>query len=98
MTFSWTPMDEAGLYHLNITRPTGNIVTFETDGTTRDRYMEAFGRAGEFQWIVAALNANGDKICSSDFFTFTKPQTPVNAPQGDGGVIDDSGEGSVDKG
>lgn len=67
VTFSWTPMDEANLYHLNIILPTGASVTFETDGATRDRYMAAFGMAGEFRWNVTALNADGEEICSSDW-------------------------------
>ena len=85
VTFSWTPLDGASRYLLNIILPSGNIVTFETDGTTRDRYMEAFTRNGGYQWNMTALAADGSQICSSDFFTFTKPAMPENAPQGDGG-------------
>ena len=71
VTFEWSEIEGADTYNLNFTLPSGDIVTFETDGTTRDRYMEGFGMAGEFEWNVTALN-NGEGICRSDFFTFSK--------------------------
>ena len=75
VTFEWTALEDAEIYLLNFTLPTGDIVTFETDGTTRDRYMEAFSMAGEFEWNVTALN-NSEKLCNSDFYVFTKSQKP----------------------
>jgi hypothetical protein len=48
VTFSWTPIDEAGKYVLNIILPSGEIIPFETDQTFRDRYMEAFVAGGEY--------------------------------------------------
>jgi hypothetical protein len=73
VTFSWTPMNEAGSYVLNIILPSGDIVPFETDQTFRDRYMEAFVAGGEYQWQVVAQGANGSEICVSEVATFDKP-------------------------
>jgi len=73
VTFEWTALEGADVYLLTFTLPPDDEVIFETDGTTRDRYMEAFGMAGEFEWNVSALNADGLELCQSDFFTFTKP-------------------------
>ena len=84
VTFEWTALDGADSYLQNFTLPSGDIVTFKTDGTTRDRYMEAFVQAGEYRWNVTALAAAGNQMCSSEFFTFTKTTTG-NAPPGDSG-------------
>ena len=86
--FSWTEMPNAASYILNITMPSKDIVTFESEETEITRYIEAFTQGGEYKWNVTTLNATGEEICSSDFFVFTKPetpQTPENKTQGDGG-------------
>lgn len=85
VTFEWTALEGADTYLLTFTPPNDEIITFETDDTTRDRYMEAFVQNGEYQWTVTALAGDRNQICSSDFFIFTKP-TSENAPQVDGGV------------
>ncbi len=89
VTFSWTPMDEAGNYVLNIILPSGETVSFETDQTFRDRYMEAFVAGGEYQWQVVAQNLDGSEICVSEVATFDKPA--YEKPKGDGGGNDGSG-------
>lgn len=86
VTFSWTPMDEAGKYVLNIILPTGNIVPFETDQTFRDRYMEAFVAGGEYQWQVVAQGKDGSEICVSEVARFDKPSyVPPKQPNAGGG-------------
>ncbi len=72
--FLWTAMDDAATYLLNITLPFGNITTFESETTEITRYIEAFTQGGEYQWNVTALNAAGEEVCSSDFFTFDTPK------------------------
>ncbi|MBC8336543.1 MAG: hypothetical protein ISR59_10075 [Anaerolineales bacterium] len=95
VTFTWTALDEAELYILNFIFPDGLALEFETAETSKNRYMEAFSmhpaynQGGEHQWNVTTLNADGEEICNSDFFTFTKP---TNAPQD--GSDGDSGDGS----
>ncbi|MBT7188623.1 MAG: hypothetical protein HN916_00370 [Anaerolineae bacterium] len=91
VVFSWTAHDSAESYSLNFIFPDGLTLEFATNETTKNRYMDgfsmhpAYNQSGEHQWNVTALNAAGEEICQSDFFTFTKPQTPENKPQGDGG-------------
>jgi hypothetical protein len=63
-------MNEAGSYVLNIIFPSGETVTFETDQTFRDRYMEAFAAGGEYKWQVTAQGADGNEICISQAFAF----------------------------
>jgi hypothetical protein len=92
LTFSWTPMDEAGNYILNIILPSGEIVPFETDQTFRDRYMEAFVAGGEYQWQVIAQNTDGSEICVSEVSTFDKPV--YEKPKSGGGGGDGSGGGN----
>jgi hypothetical protein len=91
VTFSWTPMDEAGKYILNIILPTGDIVPFETDQTIYDRYMEAFTIGGEYQWQVVAQGADGSEICVSEIAKFEK--SAYNPPKDNG-----NGEGNEDGG
>ena len=100
VTFSWTPIDEAGKYVLNIILPSGNIVPFETDQTFRDRYMEAFVAGGEYQWQVIAQDANGSEICISEVATFEKPayQQPSSNTGGDDGGNGNGGSGGGDSG
>jgi hypothetical protein len=93
VTFSWTPMDKAGSYLLEIILPSGETVSFETDQTFRDRYMEAFVAGGEYQWRVIALGADGSEICVSKVSTFDKPT--YEKPK-DGGGNDGSGESSAE--
>ena len=100
VTFSWTPMDEAGNYVLNIILPSGETVSFETDQTFRDRYMEAFVAGGEYQWQVIAQDANGSEICISEVATFEKPayQQPSSNTGGDDGGNGNGGSGGGDSG
>ena len=96
VTFSWTPMNEAGKYVLNIILPSGDIVLFETDQTFHDQYMEAFSIGGEYQWQVVAQGEDGSEICVSEIVKFNKsaytpPQNSINSGSNDGGENGDNG-------
>ena len=91
VTFEWEPVDGAENYILKFTLPGGAIVEFETDETTKDRYMEAFGVSGEFEWNVIAFDLNGSEICISEIALFTKPTVGNNSGGGDGGSDDGFG-------
>jgi hypothetical protein len=73
VTFSWTPVDGADIYVLNIILPSGNVVPFETDQAFHDRYMEAFAAGGEYQWQVIVQDTDGSQICVSEVAKFDKP-------------------------
>ena len=72
VTFSWTAMDETGKYVLNIILPSGDIVSFETNQTFHNQYMEAFSMGGEYQWQVVAQGIDGSEICVSEVAKFDK--------------------------
>ncbi|MBT3190725.1 MAG: hypothetical protein HN736_04305 [Anaerolineae bacterium] len=97
--FSWTPLDDAETYSLNFIFPDGLTLRFETNKTTKNRYMDgfsmhpAYNQSGEHQWYVTALNAASEGLCQSDFFIFTKPVLG-NAPQGD----NDGSDGGLGEG
>jgi hypothetical protein len=93
VTFSWTPMDEAGNYVLNIILPSGEIVPFETDQTFRDRFMEAFVAGGEYEWQVVAQGVDGSEICVSEVATFEKPAYIKTNDGGNGGNAGSGGDG-----
>ncbi len=83
VTFSWTPVNEATFYALNIMLPSGELVSFETKQTFRDQYMEAFSAGGNYQWKVIAEDRKRNEICSSEPAAFSKssykqPKQPNN--------------------
>ena len=98
VVFSWTANEEAESYSLNFIFPDGLTLNFTTDETSKNRYMDgfsmhpAYSQSGEHQWNVTALNAAGEEICQSDFFTFTKPVVgSTSQDNGGGGDNGDSG-------
>lgn len=101
VTFEWSALEGADSYLLIFTLSSGESVAFETDGTTRERYMEAFPQGGAYQWNVAALDAEGETLCDSDFFTFAKPVSvtvPENVPQAGDGEAQEKNDGNNDGG
>lgn len=83
VTFSWTMVNEATFYALDIVLPSGQTVSFETKQTFRDQYMEAFSEGGNYQWKVIAQDRKRNEICSSEPATFSKssykqPKQPKN--------------------
>jgi hypothetical protein len=97
VVFSWTTHSEADSYSLNFVFPDGLELNFAADETTKNRYMDgfsmhpAYNQSGEHQWNVSALNAAGEEICQSEFFTFTKPalgNTSQDNGGGDGACVD----------
>jgi hypothetical protein len=75
VTFSWEPMQNAALYKLNIVLPSNDIASFDLDKTKRDQYIEMFSAGGEYHWQVIAIDADGNKICTSTLFSFSKLET-----------------------
>jgi hypothetical protein len=74
VTFSWEAMPGAENYKLEIILPTNQPVVFETPKTSRDQYIEVITMGGVFHWQVTALDANSSIICTTEPFTFTKPE------------------------
>lgn|GEM_PF-1441562 len=85
VTFSWEEMMGAASYQLQITLPTGQVISFETDKTSRDQYLEALKMAGGFQWQVVAVDSTSAVICVAEPFTFEKEKAPVQNNDGGGG-------------
>ena len=77
VTFSWEAMPGAIGYKLEITFPTGQNISFDTQGLSRDQYLEAFKMAGVFHWKVTAFGANSVMLCTAEPFTFEKEKVPV---------------------
>ncbi len=73
--FSWDPKDGASKYILTINYPNGAMAIFETSDTNITRYMESMPPGGSYSWNIAALDANGHTICTTDPQTFTKLET-----------------------
>ncbi len=73
--FSWNSYSGAAKYQLQVISINGAINTFETNGTSLRLYIENLPAAGTYSWQVSALDAQGQVICRSASFTFTKPLT-----------------------
>jgi hypothetical protein len=85
--FSWSPVQGAASYRLEITLPFNQTVFFDTTETGRVQYIEVLAMGGQFQWRVTAYDANGVSIGSSDPFKFEKPKyiPPGQIPNKHGG-------------
>ena len=81
---------------MKFTLPGGTVVEFETDETTKDRYMESFGVGGEFEWNVIAFDVVGSEICISESALFTKPSSGNNNGDGGGGSGGAGGDWDVE--
>jgi hypothetical protein len=97
VTFSWEPMPGAESYKLEITLPTGQVISFDTNGVSRDQYLEAIKMAGLFQWQVTAFDSKGTVICIAEPFTFEKEKTPAQNNGGGGDTAGGTGtsDGSI---
>lgn len=73
--FTWSAHPQAAKYIINFRSPNGFLTSIPEMGTSHTRYMESLPMPGDHTWWVTALNAAGQEICSSDPFTFKKPQT-----------------------
>ena len=80
ITFLWNDQPGASAYRLEIIPPDGKMVTFTEAETVHNQYAESLPWGGEHTWQVVALDANGNAICTSKSFTFTKPKPPPIAP------------------
>lgn len=98
ITFSWEPISGADRYLLEISLPNGTVVPFETQLTYRDQYIEAITLGGTFTWQVTALDAYGILICSTESFTFEKPEYAQPKSNGGGGNNEGDGGGNTTSG
>ncbi len=85
VTFSWESMPGAASYKLEITIPTGQVISFDTNNTSRDQYLEAIKMAGLFQWQAVAFDSTSAVICVAEPFIFEKEKVPAQNNGGGGG-------------
>ncbi|MCS7010863.1 MAG: FecR family protein [Anaerolineales bacterium] len=85
--FTWSAHPQAARYLINFVSPNGFLTTIPEISTTHTRYMESLPMAGQHTWWVTVLDSSLREICSSQHFTFTKPQTkPTAGPTKPGNV------------
>jgi hypothetical protein len=74
--FEWENQLGADFYILTFIYPDGLTVSdFKSNEPVLTRYAESMHGNGKYEWGVAAYGPNGDKICGSDIFTFSKPES-----------------------
>jgi hypothetical protein len=74
ITFSWQSVEGAANYRVDVLVPVGQTVTFNFNETSRDIYMQNIQLPGRYEWQVTAEDANGSAICSSETFSFERPE------------------------
>ena len=74
VTFEWESQPGAQSYVMTFLDSSGGRAKIETTETSDTRYIEIFPNGGEYTWFVTAVGADGNEICSTTAFTFTKPQ------------------------
>ena len=55
-------------------------MTYDTENTGFDLYLDTLHWGGEYNWQVTALNAQGAEVCLAGPFVFTKPQLQPTGP------------------
>jgi hypothetical protein len=83
LNFRWEPWEGAESYRLEITVPTGWVMSVDLDDTKQNRYMPTLASEGEYIWRVTALDPEGELICQSLPFTFKKQYSRPNIDVGD---------------
>ncbi len=73
--FAWDPKAGASYYVLTIHYPNGSTALFQTTDTSITRYAESMAPGGSYSWDITAFDANGNKLCTTDTFTFSKQET-----------------------
>lgn len=74
VTFLWEELPGAEMYKLEITMPTGIVVTFNSANTRRNQYLETLIVHGTYIWMVTAFTGDGTIICVTEPFRFNKPE------------------------
>ncbi len=98
--FSWEAMPGAVAYELKIIFPSKKNVIFQTSETSRAQYIEAISMGGEFHWQVSAFDTKGTMLCTTETFTFEKPEyiIPTSKPKSKGGGGDQPDDGCFPSG
>jgi predicted secreted protein len=78
--FEWEPQPNAVRYVLTFITSNGNTVTFETDETSIEKYIEIFPAEGDYKWDVTAYDESDQQICQSETVTFSKPDSVYKPP------------------
>ncbi len=73
-TFEWEPLSGAKKYVLQINAPGYRKQTFESEQPSLYRWLNTIPWAGDYSWQVTAMDANGQIMCDSGQFGFTKPK------------------------
>jgi hypothetical protein len=94
VSFIWEAFPDAANYLLEITTPIGSLVTFQTEQTQIDRYLESLPWGGEYFWRVLAYDSDGQELVAALPWHFSKPPSPVaptRTPGKDGSGASGSG-------
>ncbi len=90
--FAWESLPGAEKYIVTFTDANGNVVAFETNDTSIEKYVEGFiPGAGDYSWAVTAYGEDGSEICKTETETFSKPDSNAQPRHPDRGGDDTPG-------
>ena len=81
VNFEWEEQEGASYYILTFTSPNGATNTFTTTDTNLQRYIESLPDEGNYGWEVTAYGEDGGAICTSETFSFSKPDSFPEPPK-----------------
>ncbi len=87
--FTWSAYPGAYKYIITFKPPSTPAVSLLAWTPTHTRYIESLIEGGTYQWWVTVKNSNIQDICTSQIFTFTKPETvaPTQPPGSGAGLF-----------
>ena len=62
--FDWTDHPDATGYEMTLVTPNNSPVFYDTDGSSKNLFLENYSQVGSYQLVVTALDANGLPLCS----------------------------------
>lgn len=94
--FDWTDHPTASAYEMSVTTPNNSPVYYDTNGSSKNLFLENYKQAGSYQVTVTALDADGNLLCSISMnFDMPVVLNPVkNSNNGD----NDSNDSNEDSG
>lgn len=90
--FDWTDHPTASGYEMTVTTPNNSPVHYDTNGSSKNLFLENYKQVGSYQVTVTALDADGNPLCSISM-NFDMPVV-LNPVKGNNGSNNNEGESS----
>ena len=62
--FDWSDHPDASGYEMTLITPNSSPVFYDTDGSSKELFLENYSQVGNYQVVITAMDANGLPLCS----------------------------------